>query len=88
MRHKIPGHFEIQTDHRIPARRPDLVIVNKKKKTTKKPKKKKKKTKTKREPAELWILLSQRIAEGKTKENEKKDKYFDLARERKKLWNM
>ena len=26
-------NFEIQTDHLIPARRPDLVILNKKKKT-------------------------------------------------------
>ena len=26
--HKIPWDFEIETDHLISARRPDLVIVN------------------------------------------------------------
>ena len=29
--HKIPWHFEVQTDHLILARRPDLVMINKKK---------------------------------------------------------
>ncbi len=28
--HKIPLDFEIQTDHLISARRPDLEVVNKK----------------------------------------------------------
>ena len=28
--HKILWDFEIQTDHQIPARRPDLVMINKK----------------------------------------------------------
>ena len=28
--HKIPWDFEMQTDHLIPARQPELVIVNKK----------------------------------------------------------
>ena len=49
--HKLQWDFNIETDHLIPARRPDLIIINKKKKC------------------------------------EKKDKYFDLARELKKLWN-
>ena len=31
--HKLLWDFEIQTDHQISARRPDLVIINKKKKT-------------------------------------------------------
>ena len=31
--HKIPRGFEIQTDHLISARRPDLVIVDKREKT-------------------------------------------------------
>ena len=31
--HKLHCDFEIQTDHLITARRPDLVIVNKKKRT-------------------------------------------------------
>ena len=29
--HKLLWVFEIQTDHRISARRPDLIIINKKK---------------------------------------------------------
>ena len=30
-RHNIPNDFEIQIDHLILARRPDLVLINKKK---------------------------------------------------------
>ena len=30
--HKLLLDFNIQTDHLIPARRPDLIIINKKKK--------------------------------------------------------
>ena len=37
--HKFLWDFEIQTDHLISARRPDLVIVNKKKEKKKKEKK-------------------------------------------------
>ena len=33
---KIHWDIEIQTDHQIPARRPDLVIINKKNKQTNK----------------------------------------------------
>ena len=33
---KILWDFNIQTDHLIPARRPDLIIINKKKKKKKK----------------------------------------------------
>ena len=29
--HKVLWDFEIQTDHQIPARRPELVIINKNK---------------------------------------------------------
>ena len=58
--HKLLWDFNIQTDHLISARRPDLIIINKKENL-------------------------QRI---KQKESEKKDKYFDLARELKNLWNM
>ena len=29
--HKLLWGFNMQTDHRIPARRPDLIIINKKK---------------------------------------------------------
>ena len=30
--HKLLWDFNIQTDHLIPARKPDLIIINKKKK--------------------------------------------------------
>ena len=70
--HKLLWEFNIQTDHLISARRPDL-IINKKKK------KKISKIVDFAVPADHIIIL---------KESEKKDKYFDLARELKKLWNM
>ena len=38
--HKLFRDFEIQTDHLILARRPDLIIINKKKKRKKKKRKK------------------------------------------------
>ena len=50
--HKLLCNFEIQTDHLISARRPDLLMI-----------KKKKKKKKKRELAELWTLLSQSTTE-------------------------
>ena len=58
--HKLLWDFNKQMGHLIPARRPDLIIINKK-----------------RAFAKLSTL----------KECEKKDKYLDLARELKKLWN-
>ena len=33
--HKLLWDFNIQTDHLFPARRPDLIIINKKKRTCK-----------------------------------------------------
>ena len=65
--HKILWDFNIQTDHLIPARRPDLIIINKKKK-----KKKICKIVDFAVPADHRINL---------KKSEKKDKYLDLARE-------
>ena len=62
-------------DHLIPVRRPDLVIINNKKK------KKKKICKI----VDFAVPADHRI---NLKECEKKDKYLDLARELKKLWNM
>ena len=62
--HKILWDFETQTDHLTPARRPDLVIVNKKKRTCR--------------MIDCAVPVDQRV---KIKENEKKDKYVDLARE-------
>ena len=71
--HKLLWDFNIQTDHLIPARRPDLIIISKKKK------KRICKIIDFAVPADHKINL---------KESEKKDKYLDLARELKKLWNM
>ena len=74
--HKLLCDFDIQTDHLISARRPDFIIINKKKK------KKKKKI---CEIVDFAALADHRI---KLKKSEKRDKYLDLARELKKLWNM
>ena len=68
---KLQWDFNIQTDHLIPARRPDLIIISKKKK-----KKRICKIVDFAVPADHRINL---------KECEKKDKYLDLARESKKL---
>ena len=69
--HKILWDFEIKTDHLIPARRPDLVLINKKERTC--------------QLVDFAVPADHRV---KLKENEKMDKYLDLARELKKLWNM
>ena len=69
--HKILWDFEIQTDHLIPARRPDLVVINKKQKTCR--------------LVDFSVLADHKV---KSKESEKKDKYLDLAREQKTLWNI
>ena len=69
--HKLLWDFNIQTDHLIPARRPNLIIINKKKR--------------------IWKIVDFAVpADHRTnlKESEKKDKYLNLARELKKLWNM
>ena len=64
--HKLLWNFNIQTDHLIPARRPD-----KKKGICK--------------IVDFAVPADHRI---NLKKSEKKDKYLDLARELKKLWNM
>ena len=74
--HKLLWDFNIQTGHLIPARRPDLIIINQKKK-----KKKKRICKI----VDFAVLANHRIS---LKECQNKDKYLDLARELKKLWNM
>ena len=71
--HKLLWDFNIQTDHLIPPRRPDLIIINKKKKERI------------CKIIEFTVPADHRI---NLKESEKKDKYLDLARELKKLWNM
>ena len=63
--HKLLWDFNIKTDNLIPARKPDLIIINKKKRTCK------------------IVDFAEKL-----KEWEKKDKYPDLARKLKKLWNM
>ena len=55
----------------MPAKRPDLVMIDKKKRNF--------------HLVNFRILADHRV---KIKENEKLDKYLDLARELKKLWNM
>ena len=69
--HKLLWDFNIQTDHLIPARRPDLIIINKRKRICK--------------IVDFAVAADHRI---NLKESEKKDKYLDLVRELKKLWNI
>ena len=69
--HKLLWDFDIQTDHLISARRPDLIVINKKKRI--------------RKIVNFAVPADHKI---KLKECEKKDKYYDLARELKELWNM
>ena len=79
---KILWDFQIQPNHLILARRPDVVIINNEKKKKKRKKEKKRTCRI----ADFTVPADQRV---KLKENEKKDKYLDLARElKKKLWNI
>ena len=71
--HKLLWDFNIQTDHLIPARRPDLIIINNKKKRRKK-----------RKICKIVDFAVPRDHRINLKENEKKDKYLHLARELKK----
>ena len=71
--HKFLWDFDIQTDHRISARKPGLIIINKKKK------------KRTCKIVDFAVPAYHRI---KLKEYEKKDNYLDPTRELKKLWNM
>ena len=67
--HKVLWDFDVQMDHLISARRPDLKIINNKKK------------KRICKIVDFAVPADHRL---KLKEHEKKDKYFDLARESKK----
>ena len=72
--HKLQWDFEIQTDHLISDRLPDLIAL-----------KKKEKKKKKENFMDFAVPADHRV---KLKENEK-DKYLDLGRElKKKLCNM
>ena len=64
--------FEIQMDHQIPSRKRDQVLINKKKRSC---------------PLENFAVVPA-DHKGKIKESGKIDKYLDLARELKNLWNM
>ena len=75
--HKLLWDFNKQTDHLIPAWRPGLIIINKKQN--------KKKPSESRKIVDFAVPADHRI---NLKESKKKDKYLDLARELKKLWNM
>ena len=65
--HKLLWDFDIQTNHPISARKPDLIIINQKKK------KKKRIFKI----VDFAVSADHRI---KLKECEKKNEYLDLAR--------
>ena len=69
--HKLLWDFNIQTDHLILSRKPDLIIINKKVRICK--------------IVDFAVPADHRI---NLKKSEKKDKYLNLAREIKKLWNM
>ena len=69
---KLLWDFDIQTDHLISARRPDIIIIIKKK----------------REFFKIVDLAVPADHIIKLKKRKKKDKYLDFARELKKLWNM
>ena len=70
--HKLLWDFEIQIDHLILARQPELIIIIKKKKRT-------------CQIVDFAVPADNRV---KLKESKKSDKYLDLARELKKLWNV
>ena len=67
-KYKALWDFDIQTDHLISVRRPDLIIINKKRELAN---------------CELCCPDSPQHR-VKLKESKKKDKYLDLARELKK----
>ena len=69
--YKLLCGFDIQTDHLISVRRPDLIII-----------------KNKKENLQNYGLYNPGWPQSKMEEIEKKDKYLNLARELKKLWNM
>ena len=71
--HKLFRDFQIQMDHLLLGRRPNLVIVTKKKENCR------------IVGVGFVVIANDRV---KLKEGEKRDKYLNLARKLKKLWNM
>ena len=65
--------FEIKTDYLIPARSPDLDITYKKKK---------------KRTGQIVDFANPVGQKGKIKENDKRQRYLDLARELKELWKI
>ena len=76
--HKLQWDFDVQTNHLISDRRPNLVIINNNNN--------KKKKRTCR-IVDFVVSADYRV-KFKESKKKKKDKYLDLARELKKLWNM
>ena len=72
MKRKFLWDFEIQRDHLISVRRPDLVIFNKKEK------------KRKEKAYQIMDFAVPADHRVELKESKKRDKYLDLARELKK----
>ena len=69
--YKLLWDFSILTDHKIEARRPDLVLIDKSEKH--------------------YQIIDVAIPEGsgvKEKENEKVEKYQNLARESRRAWEV
>ena len=86
--YKILWDFKIQTDQLISARRPYLgIIINQKKKKNKN-KKTTTKNKTKWTYRIVDFAVSSDISVKITPPQKKRDKYFNLAWELKKLWNV
>ena len=83
MRHKILWSLEIQTDHQILARKPDLVIINKKKK-----KKKKEKEKEKNKNLVYCGLCRPCRAKSKNQRKRKERQVIKPCQRTEKLWNM
>ena len=78
--HKLLWDFDVETDPLISARRPNHIIINNNNNNNNN-------NKNKRifKIVNFAVPADHRI---KLKEYEKKDKYLDLARELKKMWNM
>ena len=72
--HKLLWDFDVQMDYLISARRPDLIIINN--------------NNNKKRICKIVNFAAPADHRIKLKKCEKKDKYLDLARELKKLWNM
>ena len=68
--YKIHWDFEIQMDHLIPARKPDLVVINQKKK---------------KEVVHSNGFCNASRPQSENEKNETLEKYLDLARELK-IW--